>query len=376
MRFNSQMTQDATGHAVERRQILSLPVALTTALFCQAVVYSMASTGSSAESERKRKGLKGPGKRPTTTSLLADPIYKQHVTGARHPEQPGRYDAVVQALAEAGLLEDLPKIDRRTATDEEILLCHAPDYLKTVKRDVAAAARMLSTGDTAISEKSYEVAREAVGGVLQAVDAVVERRTANAFCVVRPPGHHATPDRGMGFCIFNNIAIAARYAQQRHDLERVLIADWDVHHGNGTQDIFYQDGSVLFFSTHQSPWYPGTGKEWETGEGPGEGTTMNAPFPAGAGRSEILGAFQTKLLPAADEFKPDLILVSAGFDSRLGDPLGQFTLEDQDFADLTELLLELADRHSAGRLVSILEGGYALEGLGLAAAKHVEALRS
>ena len=376
MRLQLQMTQDATGQAVERRQILSLPVALTAAWFCQAIGYSMASPGSSSESERERKGPKGPGKRPDTTALLADPIYKQHLTGARHPEQPGRYDAVVQALEKAGLLQNLLKIDRRTASEEEILLCHAPDYLETVKRDVADGARELSTGDTAISQKSYEVAREAVGGVLQAVDAVVEGRAANAFCVVRPPGHHASPDSGMGFCIFNNIAIAARYAQQRHDFERVLIADWDVHHGNGTQDIFYRDGSVLFFSTHQSPWYPGTGKEWETGEGPGQGTTMNAPFRAGAGRSEILGAFQTKLLPVANEFKPDLILVSAGFDSRLGDPLGGFTLTDQDFADLTEVLLELADRHSAGRLVSILEGGYDLEGLGLAAAKHVEALRS
>ena len=374
MRRSSQMRQDVSAQAVERRQILSLPVALTTALFCQNAGNPMASPGSSSENERARKDPKGPNRHPT--ALLADPIYKQHLTGARHPEQPGRYDAVLQALEEAGLLEDLPKIDRRAASEEEILLCHTPEYLETVKRDVAAAARVLSTGDTVISGKSYDVAREAVGGVLQAVDAVVEGRAANAFCVVRPPGHHATPDRGMGFCIFNNIAIAARYAQQRHNLKRVLIADWDVHHGNGTQDIFYQNGSVLFFSTHQSPWYPGTGKERETGEGPGQGTTMNAPFPAGAGRSEILGAFQTKLLPAANEFKPDLILVSAGFDSRLGDPLGQFTLTDQDFADLTELLLELADRHSAGRLVSVLEGGYDLEGLGLAAAKHVEALRS
>ena len=368
------MRQEAAGQAVGRRQILSLPVALTTAVFCQVVGDSMAAPGSNSENELARKGPQGPEKQSAATALLADPIYKQHLTGAGHPEQPGRYDAVVQALEEAGLLEDLQEIDRRAASEEEILLCHTPDYLETVKREVAAAARMLSTGDTVISEKSYAVAREAVGGVLQAVDAVVEGRAANAFCVVRPPGHHATPARGMGFCIFNNIAIAARYAQKRHNLERVLIADWDVHHGNGTQDTFYQDGSVLFFSTHQSPWYPGTGKEWETGEGPGKRTTMNAPFPAGAGRSEILGAFQTKLLPAANEFKPDLILVSAGFDSRLGDPLGQFTLTDQDFADLTELLLELADRHSGGRLVSVLEGGYDLEGLGLAAAKHVEAL--
>ena len=334
----------------------------------------MASQSDDSENAGKNEGSQEPEKKSIVTALLADPIYKQHLTGAQHPEQPGRYDAVAQALEEVGLLEDLPQIDRRTATEEEILLCHTPDYLETVKREVAAAAGMLSTGDTVISEKSYEVAREAVGGVLQAVDAVIESRAANAFCVVRPPGHHATPDRGMGFCIFNNIAIAARYAQQRHDLERVLIADWDVHHGNGTQDIFYQDGSVLFFSTHQSPWYPGSGKEWETGEGGGKGTTMNAPFPAGAGRSEVLGAFQSKLLPAANEFEPDLILVSAGFDSRLGDPLGGFTLTDQDFADLTEILLELADRHSAGRLVSVLEGGYNLEGLGLAAAKHVEAL--
>ena len=376
MKLHSHLTQEAAGQAMERRQILSLPVALTTALFCQTAGNSMASTGNSAKNEPTPKSPQGPKNQPATTALLADPIYKQHLTGARHPEQPGRYDAVVQALEEAGLLEDLPKIDRRPASEGEILLCHTPDYLETVKREVAAAARMLSTGDTVISEKSYDVAREAVGGVLQAVDAVVEGRAANAFCVVRPPGHHATPDRGMGFCIFNNVAIAARYAKKRHNLDRVLIADWDVHHGNGTQDIFYQDGSVLFFSTHQSPWYPGTGKEWETGEGPGKGTTMNAPFPAGAGRSEILGAFRSKLLPAANEFKPNLILVSAGFDSRLGDPLGQFTLTDQDFAELTELLLELADRHSAGRLVSILEGGYDLEGLGLAAAKHVEALRS
>ena len=361
---------------LDRRSPLTWSVGVTITFFCQSFGYSMASPGSSSENEPTRKGPQGPKKQPATTALLADPIYKQHLTGAGHPEQPGRFDAVLQALEEAGLLEDLPKIDRRAASEEEILLCHAPDYLETVKRDVADGARSLSTGDTVISEKSYEVAREAVGGVLQAVDAVVEGRAANAFCVVRPPGHHASPDRGMGFCIFNNIAIAARYAQQRHDLERVLIADWDVHHGNGTQDIFYRDGSVLFFSTHQSPWYPGTGKEWETGEGPGKKTTLNAPFPAGAGRSEILGAFRTKLLPAANEFKPDLILVSAGFDSRLGDPLGQFTLADQDFADLTELLLELADTHSAGRLVSILEGGYDLEGLGLAAAKHVEALRS
>ena len=233
---------------------------------------------------------------------------------------------------------------------------------------------MLSTGDTAVSEKSLEVALEAAGGLLNAVDAVVGRKAKNAFCVVRPPGHHATPDRGMGFCIFNNIAIAARYAQKKHGIGKVLIADWDVHHGNGTQDAFYRDGSVFFFSTHQSPWYPGTGKTWETGEGAGRATTLNAPFPAGAGRVEIVGTFRNKLVKLANEFKPDLVMISAGFDSRMGDPLGKFTLDDQDFADLTSIMLEIAAQHAGGRLVSVLEGGYNLEGLGAAAASHVQAL--
>ena len=169
----------------------------------------------------------------------------------------------------------------------------------------------LSTGDTTIGPGSLKVALNAAGSVLQAVDAVMAGEVDNAFCVLRPPGHHATPDRGMGFCIFNNVAIAARYAQQRHGVERALIADWDVHHGNGTQDIFYEDPSVLFFSTHQSPWYPGTGRTDETGAGAGQGTTVNCPFPSGSGRDEILSAFRTKLLPAARRFRPDIIFISA-----------------------------------------------------------------
>jgi acetoin utilization deacetylase AcuC-like enzyme len=243
-----------------------------------------------------------------------------------------------------------------------------------VKRDIAAGAHELSTGDTTISPKSLEVALDAAGGVMNAIDHVFEKKAANAFCAVRPPGHHARPNQGMGFCIFNNVAIAARYAQHKYGVERVLIADWDVHHGNGTQDTFYTDGSVFFFSTHQSPWYPGTGDAHETGEGKGRGCTMNCPFPAGAGHSEILGVFQDRLLRAADLFKPDLVLTSAGFDSRFGDPLGRFTLSDQDFADLTRVMLEIADKHAGGRLVSVLEGGYDLAGLASAATAHVQAL--
>jgi acetoin utilization deacetylase AcuC-like enzyme len=232
----------------------------------------------------------------------------------------------------------------------------------------------LSTGDAIICPKSLDAALRASGGVLNAVDAVAGKQSKNAFGIVRPPGHHATPAQGMGFCLFNNIAIGARYAQRKYGLDRILIADWDVHHGNGTQDIFYTDGTVFFFSTHQHPWYPGTGAPDETGEDRGAGMTMNRPFPAGAGREQILGVFREDLINAAEKVRPELVMISAGFDSRAGDPLGGFLLTDEDFADLTRVMLEIADKYAGGRLVSVLEGGYNLAGLAAAVRAHVDAL--
>jgi acetoin utilization deacetylase AcuC-like enzyme len=308
------------------------------------------------------------------TGIAADPAVKQHDPGPAHPEQPARYKAVMDRLQSAGLIANLHPVGSRNATDDELALAHTRSYIELVEREVAYDRGQLSTGDTAIGKHSSAAARIAVGCALQAVDAVVAGEVANAFCAVRPPGHHASANRGMGFCLFNTVAVAARYAQHRYGIERVLIADWDVHHGNGTQDIFYSDGSVLFFGTHQAPWYPGTGAPSETGEAAGAGKTINCPFGAGAGRIEIVGAFRDVLLPAADAFRPELVLISAGFDSRLGDPLGQFRLTDDDFSELTRLMSDLAARHCAGRLISVLEGGYSLQGLAAGVEAHVRAL--
>jgi acetoin utilization deacetylase AcuC-like enzyme len=304
------------------------------------------------------------------TGIAFDATLKQHDPGPGHPEQPARLSATMSRLP------PLLKLSTRPATDDDLALVHTREYIQLVEREVAQRRSQLSTGDTSISAQSAACARLAAGCALSAVDAVFSGEVRNAFCVVRPPGHHASAARGMGFCLFNSVAIAARHAQHAYQAERVLIADWDVHHGNGTQDIFYDDGSVLFFSTHQSPWYPGTGARGETGLGAGAGKTINCPLPAGSGHAEVLGAFRELLVPAAAEFHPDLILLSAGFDSRIHDPLGQFLLTDDDFRELTLLMLELADTHCGGRLVSVLEGGYSLEGLARASEAHVMALGS
>jgi len=311
---------------------------------------------------------------PLSTGLALDTFFKNHDTGDSHPESPARIGAVQAELAFDGLLDQLTPLTSNAATDADVRLVHSTNYVHLVRDDVRFGTGMLSTGDTPLSDHSLEVALKATGAVLGAVDDVIAGKVKNAFCAVRPPGHHATPTRGMGFCIFNHIAIAARHARQRHKMHKVLIVDFDVHHGNGTQDAFYHDGSVMFFSSHQSPWYPGTGKRDETGTGKGLGCVINAPLPAGAGRDEVLGEMETRLLPAVQQFKPELVLVSAGFDSRHGDPLGDFTLTDQDFYDITRMLMAIAHDHCGDRLVSVMEGGYNLDGLARGVRAHVKAL--
>jgi acetoin utilization deacetylase AcuC-like enzyme len=305
------------------------------------------------------------------TAILLDDLLMHHLTEDGHPERPERLIVIRKALEP---FENVLVLPSRRAEFAEITLCHEPYYVESVLKLIASGETELAGGDVSVCEESGEVALHAAGGVIDVVDAVLTDRVQNAFCAVRPPGHHARPAAAMGFCIFNNIAIAARHAQRQHGVGRIAIIDWDVHHGNGTQEIFYSDGSVLFFSTHQWPWYPGTGHSSETGEGQGLGLTINCPLPAGSGRKEVFSAFRERLFPALENHRPELLLVSAGFDSRAGDPLGQFLLTDADFADLTDMLLDFANRACKGRIVSILEGGYNLSGLGKAAASHVARL--
>jgi acetoin utilization deacetylase AcuC-like enzyme len=310
-----------------------------------------------------------------STGLVIDAAFLRHLPWEEdHPDCPERYRALLHGFELAGIPRRTVQIASRIATEDETCLCHARAYYRTVLGDVARRAMRLSTGDTAMGTHTLETALLAAGAALAAVDAVFSGRVRNAFAAVRPPGHHATAGRGMGFCVFNSVAIAAHHARKKYGVERVLIVDWDVHHGNGTQEIFYRDPGVFYFSTHQSPCYPGTGPASETGEGAGRGTTMNCPFPAGASRAGILTAFRRKLLPAMAAYRPDLVLVSAGFDGRIGDPLGRFRLRDADYRELTSIVLEIAARSAGGRVVSVLEGGYNPAGLALAATAHVEAL--
>jgi len=311
--------------------------------------------------------------RPKTAFVYHD-LYLEHKTTPGHPESPGRLTAIVEHLKAVHLDSELAALTPEPASQKWIQTVHTAGYIERARKACAEGDDYLDTGDVPISTRSYEAAVMAAGGVLTAVDAVMKGQVENAFCAVRPPGHHALADRAMGFCIFNNVAIGARYVQQQYGLAKVLIVDWDVHHGNGTQATFFDDPSVLYFSLHQYPFYPGSGTESETGKGAGVGTTINVPLPAGSDDDDFLEAFEKKLTPAADSFGPDFVFVSAGFDAHENATLGGMRVTTACFGKLTQIVKGIAERNCHGRLVSVLEGGYGLDGLASSVEAHLRVL--
>jgi acetoin utilization deacetylase AcuC-like enzyme len=309
------------------------------------------------------------------TAIIHHPVYEQHDTGDNHPESPARYVAVMEALrGDADLWGQLLELEAPLAPRGDVQAAHTPQHFKRVERAVSEGRGYLDA-DTIVSMRSLDASLRAAGGACRAVDAVMAGEARNAFLPVRPPGHHATSENAMGFCLFNTVAVAARYAQSRYqEIERVAIIDWDVHHGNGTQGIFYDDPKVFFFSAHQYPWYPGTGSRGENGQGRGRGYTLNVPLKAGTSARVHRNTFDAALEEIADKFTPDLILISAGFDAHASDPLGQLLLEDEDFVEMTRTVKQWAESVCAGRVISCLEGGYNLATLGATARAHVRAL--
>jgi len=296
----------------------------------------------------------------TQTGLVLDDSFKYHHISPDHPESPDRYYTIKQQFAEQELLSKMVKIKPLLNVDTWLKLVHTDDHINSIKQ---------------ANTETHKNVSLATGGVLAAVDQVCTGKLKNAFCATRPPGHHArNTGKEEGFCYYNHIAIAARYAQQKYHLKKILIVDWDYHHGNGTEETFYSDPDVLFFSTHDYYAYPGTGDPSKNGKDAGAGFNINVHLDCGAGDTEIIQAFETQLLPAADKFKPDLILVSCGFDSRVDDLLGCHKVTDEGFMQLTSMVMDLADRHCQGRLISVMEGGYNINGNAKAAAAHVAAL--
>jgi acetoin utilization deacetylase AcuC-like enzyme len=321
-----------------------------------------------------------------TTGLIYDPIFLEHLTPKNHPDKPQRLEMAMKVLEALGWLEreGLVLIAPRAANEDELAAVHERAYIHEVEEAARQVAedpnntdgrmtRRFAT-DTYVSAKSYEAALKAAGAPLTAIDAIMQGEIDNAYCLVRPPGHHAVSESAMGFCLFNNVAVAARYAIDKYGLERVMIIDFDVHHGNGTQEMFYADPRVLYFSTHQAPFYPGTGLSDERGEGAGEGTTINVPLPALTGYETFEPVFRQVMAPAADRFDPQLILVSAGFDAHWDDPLGQMNLSTAGFAQLLKIIIEEANFLCKGRLVLVQEGGYSLDAMGACVATCINLL--
>ena len=305
--------------------------------------------------------------------LVQDAAFLGHDTGD-HPEAPERLVAIRRRIVESGIGKDTQSEMPRPATDDELCAAHDAEFIRHVEAVCRAGFPLIDAADTAICRSSHQVARLAVGAGLVAADKVASGEWDQAFCAVRPPGHHAEHSQAMGFCLFNNVAVLARYLQRRHGLGRIAILDWDVHHGNGTQHIFENDPSVFYISLHQWPFYPGSGASWERGRGKGQGTTLNVPFAAGTGDRDYLDVFDRQVAPAMDGFRPDAILISAGFDAHREDPLGGLKLSEQAFVEMTRTTLDLARRHAQGRVISLLEGGYDLDALARCVEVHLGSL--
>ncbi len=311
-----------------------------------------------------------------SVGLVYHDDYLMHDTGIGHPERPDRLRAVITHLKQSGTMDNLQQIQPVQATLDWIEKVHPASYVQMIERRCRSGETVLDSGDTHVCSDSYAIGLLASGGVLRAIDDVMSGLVRRIFCAVRPPGHHAETQSVMGFCLFNNIAVGARYAQQKYGVERVAILDWDVHHGNGTQEIFWTDPSVLYVSTHQYPLWPGTGASNETGEGAGEGYTVNCPMRPGSGEQEFLDAFANRIMPALHRYRPELLLISAGFDAHTADPLANLNLTEESFGKLTQFAAEIATKYCNGRIVSVLEGGYNLDALARSVGVHLNVLQS